>query len=146
EHKTDEFVSFAVLERRIESPLESDRRAWLAAQPLATGGTAEVRRKDFQMIREGQQPVVQAVIELLREPPFHAAPEEIRPPDAAREQRVAGQDEPRLGGAGAVGHEKRDAIRRVPGRGKNLQSNVAEIELVFVGQASMRKAETGGLV
>src|SRR2546422_986956 len=98
------------------------------------------------MVGERQQPAVQAVIELLREPALRAAAEQVRPAHPAGEQRIAGQDEPRLGGPGAVGHEEGDAVRRMPGRGQYPEADIAEVEAVFVSNVRVREANVGGFV
>src|SRR5207249_8429369 len=116
EDEPDELLTTAVLQRRIESSLESDRRAWLPAQSLAARRAAEVRRVDLKMIRQRQQPAVQAVVQGLGQPALRAASEEVRSTDAAGKQRVAREDEPWLGGTRAVGHQQRHPVGRVPGR------------------------------
>src|SRR5580765_6057702 len=87
----------------VEAALEADRGAGLAAQPLATGGAAEVGREDLDVVRELEELAVNALVELLRQGGFHTLSEQIGSAHAAREERIAGEHEPGLGPSSIVG-------------------------------------------
>ena len=56
------------------------------------------------------------------------------------------QDEPGLGGARTVGHEERDAIGRMPRRRQHADPDVAEVEMLFVGQINVRETNISRIV
>src|SRR5262245_4170998 len=104
EHEGDEFLAGPRSERRIPAPLEADRRARLAAHRASTGGAGEVRRIDLEVVGQPHELPEQAVVELLRGPAPDLVPAlvQVRASCVADEERVAGEQEPRLLGTDAV--------------------------------------------
>ena len=91
-----------------------------------------MRRIDLELAWQRQQLVMNAV-EQLAGALLHAA-WQVRPPDGADEQRVAGQHEPRVGAAAQVGDDEAHALRRVPGRVQHPHTGVAELDLLSIVQ------------
>src|SRR5262249_57387163 len=104
------------VERGSEGAREADGRAGLAAETLAARGAPEMSGENLEVIRQGQDLSVQALVKRCGELRFRAGPDEVRATDSAGEERVAGQDEPGLRGSGLVRDQDRDAVRRVPRR------------------------------
>ena len=102
---------------------------------LAAQRPGAVRRVDGGGVGKRQQLVAQRVVqqaaEVVRRPPERHA--QIGTADVADEQRVAGQDGLRLGGA-AIGivDDQRDRLGRVTRRLERLQPHPAEIDDVAV--------------
>ena len=65
---------------------------------------------------------------------------QVRPRDVADEQRVAGQDRPRLGAARGVGQHERRVLGPVPGRVQRAHAQGAERELPAVVERLVRVA------
>src|SRR5262249_20803032 len=106
QHEADEVLLRPVPKGWVETPLEADGRTRLAAEALATRGAAEVRREDLDVVRKGEQLAEEAVVELLGLLRLRARAQQVRPPHAAGEERVPGEDEPRFRAPRAVGHEE----------------------------------------
>ena len=69
---------------------------------------------------------------------------QIRPADVADEQRVAGEDEPRLlVAAAAVGYHVRVVRRRVTGGRDCTQDSVSQLDDIAVGQLRVREVDLG---
>src|SRR6185503_18028928 len=120
QHEVHESLLGAELQRRVEAPLEADGGARFPAQSFAARRAPEVRGKDFDVIRQGQQPTVQAVVQLLREPSLTARSQQVGASDAAGEQCVTGQYEPRLLAPRAVRDEEAHAVRGVTRRVEDM--------------------------
>jgi hypothetical protein len=93
------------------------------------------------MIGQPQQLAVHAVVELLGEPKLGAGAEEVGAADAPREERVAGEHEPRLRGATAVRHEDRQAVGRVAGGMQERHADVPHLVLLVVLDGDVRKLD-----
>src|SRR5690349_25158894 len=89
QHEADEFGLRRELQGRVEPALEADRGAGLAAQALAAGRPAEVRREDLEMVGQFEEPAVETLVELLGEVGLGTLPEQVGPARAAREEGVA---------------------------------------------------------
>jgi hypothetical protein len=90
----------------------------------------------------GQRPVQRARHVLDR---VVAVRVQVRPAGVPDEQRVAGEDEPRLVAAAVVGHEIGVMSRRVPGGRNRLQLGVAERDDLAVGEWVMSEVDAGVL-
>lgn len=122
---------FALLrEHWIPPPLERQRARRFAAQTRAAQRSREVPRIDLESVRQRQQPLVNARVELRRI--FARATGEIRPPHRAHEQGVACQDEPWIGAAFEVRHEERGALRRVARRMDHADARVSQFDFFTV--------------
>jgi hypothetical protein len=97
-----------------------------------------VRREDLDVIRQPEEGAVETVVELLRLRDLDALAEQVRPPHAPREERVAGEHEPGLLGARPVRDQERGAVRRVAGRVEHGDLDVAQLERLAVGHADVR--------
>ena len=69
-------------EHRIPAPLEADRARRFAAEPRTAGRAGEVRRVDLDLVRQGQQLLVEAPVEAARVLPCLSR--QVRPADGAR--------------------------------------------------------------
>src|SRR5205823_9439369 len=99
QERPDELILVVDAEVPVEAPLEADRRARLLAHPAAAAErAADVAGPQLDAVAELEQPSQRAE-EVAG--PFLGLDGEIRACDVADEERVAGQDEPRLVGAGA---------------------------------------------
>ena len=139
EDEVDERIAGAELERRVEPPLEANRRPRLSAQAFSARGSAEVGWKDLDVVWKREETTAEARVQLLREPALLSRTEKIRSANAAGEQRVAGKDESWLRRARAIRDEEADAIRRVPGRMQHLDADVPQVMLLSVVQRVMAK-------
>ena len=109
------------LERGVEAALEADRRGALRAHRLAAERPRDVAGEDLDAVRQLEQPpqrMEEAFGALLR------ADRQVGPGCVADEERVAGQDEPRLVGPRAVDHGEAGVLRTVPGRVDRAQHDV----------------------
>src|SRR5262249_15830127 len=88
EDELDESQLRREAERRIEAPLEPDRRAGFATEPFATRRAPEVRGEDFDVVGELQKLVVDAVVEQFGESGFRTFAEEIRSSPPAGEEGI----------------------------------------------------------
>src|SRR5262249_24243769 len=133
--RQDEFHELVLrpgLERRIEAALEAAGRAGLAAEAFAACGAPEMSGENLEVIRQGQDLSVQALVKRGGELRFRAGPDEVGAADPAGEERVAGQDQPGLRGSGLVRDQDRDAVRRVPRRVQDRERDVAQIDPLAV--------------
>ena len=131
------------LQRRVETTLEADRGAGLAAQTFAARRAAEMGGKDLEVVGQRQELAVQAVVELLGERRFGARAEQIRAADPAREQRIAGQHEPGFRRPRLVGDQDRDAVRRVSRRVEDREHHVAKIVSLPILDVDVRERRPG---
>ncbi len=115
----------AGLEGRVEPSLEADRGGRLARHGAPAARARPVGRVHLHAVGEREETPGEAPVEPRRG--LLAA--EIRPAHVPHEQRVPGEDEPRLGAAREIGHEQRDALRRVAGRVQDPEGHVAETDL-----------------
>ena len=139
EHGAHELAFVVDPKRLVVALLEADGRDRLAAQAASAHRTRIGAGQDLQIIRQRFQAL-------------HAAEQGARAVFGARcklgaaeiadHQRVAGEHEPRLVGAGAIGDEERNMLRSVSGRVQHLDGHVAESEHVAVAHTVER--EMGG--
>ena len=137
--RADEGLFVLAREEAVEAPLEADRRARLLAHPRAAAErAADVPGPDLSEVPERQQALDRG-IEAPR--PFLLVDREIGSRDVADEERVAGDDQPRLVAARLVGDEVRRVLGPVAGRGESGDRDVAEGHLVAVGQRLVREVD-----
>ena len=103
-----------------------------------------MRREHLEVVRQFEEPAIDAVIELLGEMGLCAVSEQIGPADAPREEGIAGEHEPRLGSPRPIGHDEADAVRRMPGRVQHRDPNVAHLVLLAVLQIHVREFDGRG--
>ena len=99
-------------------------------------------RIDLDPVGQRQQHAAQRLPEILG----RRGTAEVGASDGADEERVAGEDEPRLGGTRVVGHEQADRVGGVAGRVAGLQLDVAEADHVAVGERRVREGHPGRAV
>ncbi len=99
--------------------------------------------EDLDVVRQREEFAEEAVIELLGLPRLGAGTEEVWSPDAAGEERVPGEDEPGLLSPGAIGHQDRDAVRRVARGVENGETHIAQLVLLAVFHVDVREADVG---
>ena len=131
----DEERHVVVRERGVEAPLEADRRRGLRAHRLAAQRPGDVARVHLDAVPELDEPPQRV------EQPLGAlasVDREVGPRGVADEQRVAGEDDPRLGSARAVAHGEAAVLRPVPRRVDAAQDDLAERDLVAVLQRVVR--------
>src|SRR5207249_1868588 len=116
----------------------------LSIQTLSAPGrrARAVGRVDLEAVVERQEHARQALVRLLG----RAGTAEVRAPHGPDEERVAGEDEPRLGAPVEVRDEKTDRVGRVARRVRDLQSDVPDAELVAVAEPLMIEGEASGPV
>src|SRR5262249_21531132 len=88
QHEVNELGSGSGLKRRVEATLEADGRAGLATETLAARRAPEMGGKNFEVIGQGHELAVQALVQLLGERGFGAGADKVRPPDSAGEERI----------------------------------------------------------
>src|SRR5688572_16655435 len=94
-------------------------------------------RIDLEIVRQRQQPCVQAGEEFARA--LTRVTRQIRSPDRADEQRIASQDEPRVRSAPQILYEQADALRRVARCVKDRCLRIAQIHLLAITERSERR-------
>ena len=119
-------------EHRVEAPLEAERGRRLGRHPAAAERAGDVPGEELDAVVERAQPLVQGAVERSRA--LVARHREVGPPAVADEQRVAGQDEPRLVAARAVGDDDAAVLRAVPGRVEDVERDVAHLDAIGVAQ------------
>jgi hypothetical protein len=77
---------------------------------------------------------------------FRSVDREVGPSRLADEQRVAREDEPRLVATRPVDHGERAVLRPVAGRMNRSHDDVAEDDLLSVGERIVRERSVGGRV
>ena len=138
-----EEVRELALERRVEAALEADRRRGLRAHRRAAERAGDVAREDLDAVPELGE-AAQAVEEALGALP--GLDREIRPAGIADEERVAGEDEPRLVAPGAVDHREAAVLGAVARRVDRAQDDVADLDLGPVLERLVREGRPGLLV
>ena len=127
----DELVAVPDLQERLACALEADRRGDLQVHARAAAErAAEVAGPHLARLGEVQQRVVERAEDVARA--LRLVHGEIRAGDVADEQRVAGQDGPRLVAAGRVGEREGRVLGPVPGRVQRADDERAERELPAV--------------
>ena len=96
--------------------------------------------EDLDAVAELDEPA-QAVEEALRSLP--CLDREIRPARVADEERVAGEDEPRLVAAGAVDHREAAVLGAVTRRMDRAQDDRADLDFRPVVERLVREARPG---
>jgi hypothetical protein len=120
------------LQQAVEAPLEADRRPGLLAHPRATAErAADVPGPGLREVVELEQPPDGAE-ELARA--LLLLDGQVGPRDVADEERVAGEDEPRLAGAARVLHEVGEVLGAVARRREGPDLDVADPHHVCVPQ------------
>ena len=97
-------------------------------------------REDLDAVPELGEPA-QAVEQTLGA--FLRFDREIRPSRVADEERVAGEDEPRLLGAGAVDHGEAAVLGPMAGRVNGAQDDLADLDLGSVFERLVRERRLG---
>src|SRR4029077_4181953 len=124
------------LECRIETAFEADRRGGPRAHRRAAKGTRHVTGEDLDAVPELGEPP-QAVEEALGS--LLCLDGEIRPSRIADEERVAGEDEPRLLRAAAVDHREAAVLGPVAGRMDRPQHDLSDADLRAVLERLVRE-------
>src|SRR5256885_11735197 len=125
ERRRDEVLELA-LEEVVEAALEADRRRRLGAHRRTAERAGDVAGEDLDAVAELDEPaqaVEHALGALLR------FDREIRTSRIADEERVAGQDEPRVVAAGAVDHREAAVLGPVPRRVDRAEDDLADPRL-----------------
>src|SRR5262249_46389863 len=117
-------------EEEVPALLEGDGARGLPTHAGPTARASEVPWIDLQVVGERQELAVDAVVELIRL--LSGVAGQVRTADGPDEERVAGEDEPRIGAAAEVGDHEADALRRVPGRVEDPDPRVAELHLLAI--------------
>ena len=99
---------------------------------------------DLDVVRQRHQLLVDAVVELGGK--VVGVGVKVRPADGADEQRVAGQDEPRIRTAAKIGDEKADAVVAVPRRVNDFDARIAEFDFLAVVEGFERKRNVRRLI
>jgi hypothetical protein len=138
ERSGDEIVEPA-LERRVETALEADRRRRLRAHRRAAQRSRDVAGKDLDAVAELDEPA-----RLWNRPSLPPAPRrEIRPGRVTDEQRVAGEDEPRLVAPRPVDHREAAVLGPVARRVDRPEQNLADLDLGQVLERLVRERCVG---
>src|SRR5213083_403482 len=130
------------VEGGVEAPLEADRRRGLRAHRAPARAAGAVGGIDLDAVGQRQQHAAQRLPQILG----RRGAAEVGATDGADEERVAGEHEPRLGGARVIGHEQAERVRGVAGRVTRPQLDVAEAEAVAVRQRLVRERHAGRAV
>jgi len=85
-------------------------------------------RIHLEIVRQREEFGVDAVVELARV--LSRTARKIGTTYGADEERVAGQDEPRIGAPSQIGHHEAHALRRVAWRIEYGDASVAELDLL----------------
>ncbi len=122
----------------VEAALVAHRRLRHRAHALAAGASGAMARPDLQVVGQPLEPG-QALEQLLRSRDRGVGDvgglfEKIGPPHVVHEDEITGDDAHRLMGAGGVGDEKADVLRRVPRGMDRSDLDVADLEGIAVEQ------------
>src|SRR4051794_2994465 len=93
------------------------------ADVCAAERARSVSRVDLHRVVEGENPRRERVVQLAREHAHLFGTEQVRAADRTDEKRVAGEEP---SGIGAAGYEQAHVFRRVTGRVKELEPEIAE--------------------
>ena len=135
-----EEVRELALERGVEAALEADRRRRLRAHRRAAQRAGDVTGEDLDAVAEldeAAQAVEEALGSLLR------LDREVRAAGVADEERVAGEDEPRLVAARAVDHREAAVLGTVARRVDRAEDDVADLDLRPVVERLVREGRPG---
>ena len=138
--RAGEEVGELALERRVEAALEADGRRRLRAHRGTAERARDVAGEDLDAVTEldeAAQAVEEALGSLLR------LDREIRRAGIADEERVAGEDEPRLVAAGAVDHREAAVLGSVTRRVDRPQDDLADLDLRPVVERLVRERRAG---
>ncbi len=136
----DERCHGADLKRRVEPPLEADRRRGLRAHRLAAERAGDVTREDLDAVGELEQ-AVERVVEPLGA--LGCTDGEVGPGGVADEERVAGQHEPGLIAARGVDDGQAAVLGPVAGRVDHAQGDGADLDRVAVDHRIVRVVDLG---
>jgi len=134
------------LKGRIEPPLESQRGAGIAAHRATAGRAGEVGRIERQRVIERSKLDEEAVVELFGESFGLLGTVQVWAAGVPDEEGVSGQEEPRFGTSGLVGHEQADAVGGMTRRVEDPHLDVAQLELVPIFQRVEGKMRLRSLV
>src|SRR5439155_504654 len=93
-----------------------------------------------------EQLAIDAPVELLGERRLRPLTQEVGPSHAPGEERVPGEDEPRLRRPRPVGHDDRHTVGRVPGRVKERHTNVPHLVFLAIYDAHVWEVDVGRLM
>src|SRR3954452_9364115 len=93
------------------------------ADVCAAERTRAVSRVDLHRVVESENPPRERVVQLAREHAHLFGTEQVRAADRTGEKRVAGKEPWRIGSAG---YQQAHMFRRMPGRVKELERQIAE--------------------
>src|SRR5690242_8655026 len=128
----DELLTVGDRQGWIPALFETDRRGSLAGEPGAADASRLMAGKNLQSIGKRQDLGPQRIEE---DPGHFALPSgQIRPAHRTNEQRVSGQDKPRLIAAAFVGDHKRHAVRRMARRVHHPDDRIADFDGLPVAQ------------
>src|SRR5690606_40766127 len=132
EHRADELVLVLDLERPVVEALVAHRAVRDRAQPLPARAPRAVAWPDLEPIglalERLQRPEQTPGAGLRRALHPGRLLEEVRAPDVADEDEVAGQRRDRTVRDGAVRDQEHQVLRRVAGRVDRLDPDVADVE------------------
>ena len=135
-HDVDEV---ALVHRRqgvVGVALLADGRRRLVRQALAARRARSVGGKDPGLVGQGEELLAQGVVQVARQlgGTGTLGSRQIRPPDVADEQGVAGQHAVGDLVTGALVHHEADRLWRVPRRGPYLHLHLTQADALTVGQ------------
>ncbi len=137
--RADEGVLVLAREQAVEAPLEADRRSRLLAHPgTSAERAADVPGPDLREVPERQE-TLQRLVEPARA--LLLVDGEIGPGDVADEERVPGDDEPRLVSPAFVRDEVGGVLGPMAGRGKRRDGDVSDLHSVAVRQRLVRELD-----
>ena len=143
----DERLLAVEAQRAVVAALEADGRDRVGRQPAPAHRPRVVRGIEGEVVGQGHEPLGQRAIQRAGHllDAVLAVSVEVRSAGVADEQRVAGEHEPRLVAAGAIGDEIGVMGERVAGRGQRLHLGVTEHDDFAVGQRVMGELDAGAL-
>ena len=122
----------------VAGTLLTDGRRRIGREVLAAGGTGAVRREDPGCVGQGEQPLVERVVELAGE--FVGGDtdrrEQVGTTDVADEHGVAGEHGVRRLVVGVLVDHDRDRFGRVARGVTDLERDVAEVVALAIGEAA----------
>ena len=125
-------------ERRVVATLEADSRERISGQAAPADRTAVVARIDEDVVGQLKQPVAESAIELSGCRLRIAAGVQVGATHVPDEERVAGEDEPRLiGPASLVGDDVGVVRGSVAGRRDRTDERVSELDDLAVSEFDM---------
>ena len=124
------------LQDRIGLPLPANRRHRLRAHRLAAQRPRHMAGVQFHIIGQAQQPLVQAVEQVVR--PSPRLDRQVGPPHRADEQRVAGQHQPGSWPCARSVTSQADMLGPVAGRMQRPDLHLAQPDHIAIGERPVR--------